>query len=102
MKQINLSSSSIINYPPPSRSLITNAYDDTNGTYSWDSGSTAWMLTSTALVLFMTLPGLILFYVGMVRTKNVVATCMQVSTYYIQFIYVTYDSFFVGYLCYHY
>jgi len=60
------------------RSLITNAYDETSGTYSWDSGSTAWMLTSTALVLFMTLPGLILFYVGMVRTKNVVATCMQI------------------------
>ena len=70
----------IIIYPPPSRSLITNAYDETSGTYSWDSGSTAWMLTSTALVLFMTLPGLILFYVGMVRTKNVVATCMQVRT----------------------
>ena len=61
------------------RSLITNAYNATSGTYSWDSGSTAWMLTSSALVLFMTIPGLILFYVGMVRTKNVIATCMQVG-----------------------
>ncbi len=42
-----------------------------------DSGATAWMLTSTALVLFMTIPGLALFYGGMVRKKNVLATVMQ-------------------------
>ena len=42
-----------------------------------DSGNTAWMLTSTALVLFMTIPGLALFYGGMVRKKNVLATMMQ-------------------------
>jgi Amt family ammonium transporter len=42
-----------------------------------DSGHTAWMLTSTALVLFMTIPGLALFYGGMVRKKNVLATVMQ-------------------------
>ena len=36
-----------------------------------NSGDTAWMLTSTALVLFMTIPGLALFYAGMVRSKNV-------------------------------
>jgi len=41
------------------------------------SGDTAWMLTSTALVLFMTIPGLALFYAGMVRKKNVLATAMQ-------------------------
>jgi Amt family ammonium transporter len=41
------------------------------------SGDTAWMLTSTALVLFMTIPGLALFYGGMVRKKNVLATMMQ-------------------------
>ncbi|MBW0449087.1 ammonium transporter [bacterium M00.F.Ca.ET.228.01.1.1] len=41
------------------------------------SGDTAWMLTSTALVLFMTIPGLALFYGGMVRKKNVLATLMQ-------------------------
>ena len=40
-------------------------------------GDTAWMLTSTALVLFMTIPGLALFYGGMVRKKNVLATIMQ-------------------------
>ncbi len=42
-----------------------------------DSGDTAWMLTSTALVLMMTVPGLALFYAGMVRKKNVLATLMQ-------------------------
>jgi Amt family ammonium transporter len=42
-----------------------------------NSGDTAWMLTSTALVLFMTIPGLALFYGGMVRKKNVLATLMQ-------------------------
>jgi ammonium transporter, Amt family len=41
------------------------------------AGDTAWMLTSTALVLFMTVPGLALFYGGMVRKKNVLATLMQ-------------------------
>jgi ammonium transporter, Amt family len=42
-----------------------------------NSGDTAWMLTSTALVLMMTIPGLALFYAGMVRKKNVLATLMQ-------------------------
>ncbi len=42
-----------------------------------DTGDTAWMLTSTALVLMMTIPGLALFYGGMVRKKNVLATCAQ-------------------------
>jgi Amt family ammonium transporter len=42
-----------------------------------DSGSTAWMLTSTALVLLMTLPGLALFYGGLVRTRNVLSVLMQ-------------------------
>src|SRR5690242_19077797 len=42
-----------------------------------DRGDTAWMLTSTALVLMMTIPGLALFYGGMVRKKNVLATVMQ-------------------------
>ena len=42
-----------------------------------NSGDTAWMLTSSALVLFMTIPGLALFYGGMVRKKNVLATLMQ-------------------------
>ena len=42
-----------------------------------DTGDTAWMLTSTALVLMMTIPGLALFYGGMVRKKNVLSTVMQ-------------------------
>src|SRR5215467_14895637 len=42
-----------------------------------DTGDTAWMLISAALVLFMTIPGLALFYGGLVRTKNVLGTLMQ-------------------------
>ena len=41
------------------------------------SGDTAWMLTATALVLFMTIPGLSLFYAGMVRSKNILSVMMQ-------------------------
>jgi len=42
-----------------------------------DSGDTAWMLTSSVLVLFMTIPGLALFYAGLVRAKNVLSVMMQ-------------------------
>ena len=42
-----------------------------------DSGDTAWMLTATALVLFMTLPGLALFYAGLVRSRNVLSVAMH-------------------------
>src|SRR5262245_50990923 len=42
-----------------------------------DTGDTAWMLTSAALVLFMTIPGLFMFYGGLVRSKNVLGTFMQ-------------------------
>ena len=58
--------------PTPSAtepSVITNA--------QINSGDTAWMLTSSALVLLMTIPGLALFYGGMVRKKNILATLMQ-------------------------
>jgi Amt family ammonium transporter len=44
------------------------------------AGDTAWMLTATALVLFMTIPGLSLFYAGMVRAKNVLSVLMQCFT----------------------
>ena len=44
------------------------------------AGDTAWMLTATALVLMMTIPGLALFYGGMVRKKNVLNTLMQIFT----------------------
>ena len=42
-----------------------------------DTGDTAWMLTSSLLVLFMTIPGLSLFYAGLVRAKNVLSVMMQ-------------------------
>ena len=45
-----------------------------------DSGDTAWLLTSTALVLFMTIPGLSLFYSGLVRSRNVLSVLMQCFT----------------------
>ena len=45
-----------------------------------DSGDTAWILVSTALVLFMTIPGLALFYGGLVRSKNVLSVLMQCLT----------------------
>lgn len=45
-----------------------------------NSGDTAWMIVATALVLFMTIPGLSLFYAGMVRTKNVLSVLMQCFT----------------------
>ncbi len=45
-----------------------------------DSGDTAWLLTSTALVLFMTIPGLSLFYGGLVRSKNSLSVLMQCFT----------------------
>lgn len=44
---------------------------------SLSAGDTAWMMTATALVLFMTIPGLSLFYAGMVRSKNVLSVLMQ-------------------------
>src|SRR5215212_4049028 len=42
-----------------------------------DTGNTAWMLTSTVLVLFMTLPGLALFYGGLVQSRNVLSVLMH-------------------------
>ena len=42
-----------------------------------DTGDTAWMITATVLVLMMTIPGLSLFYAGMVRSKNVLSVMMQ-------------------------
>src|ERR1700674_4753508 len=42
-----------------------------------DAADTAWMMTATALVLVMTIPGMALFYAGMVRKKNVLATMVQ-------------------------
>jgi Amt family ammonium transporter len=47
------------------------------GAEGLDTGDTAWLLTSTALVLFMTIPGLSLFYMGLVRSKNALSVLMQ-------------------------
>lgn len=55
-------------------SLSGGAWADTA---SLNSGNSAWVLTATALVLFMTLPGLALFYGGLVRAKNVLSVLMQ-------------------------
>ena len=49
-----------------------------NGEAVLDTGDTAWIMTATALVLFMTLPGLALFYGGLVSSKNVVSALMHV------------------------
>ena len=51
-------------------------YDSRIG-YVFNAGDTAWMLTATALVLLMTMPGLAIYYSGMVREKNVLACTMQ-------------------------
>ena len=50
---------------------------DAAATPSADTGDTAWIIAATALVLFMTLPGLALFYAGLVRAKNVLSILMQ-------------------------
>ncbi len=62
---------------PPAAALATPAAATPAPPPKIDSGDTAWMLTSTALVLMMTIPGLALFYGGMVRRKNVIATVAQ-------------------------
>ena len=61
----------------PGTSVAPAAAAAAEATAKIDTGDTAWMLTSTALVLMMTVPGLALFYAGMVRKKNVLATLMQ-------------------------
>ncbi len=55
--------------------LPVTAYAQESG--SIDSGDTAWMIVATVLVLFMTIPGLSLFYGGLVRTKNVLSVLVQ-------------------------
>jgi len=57
--------------------LLTPALAFAEDAPTLNSGDTAWMITATALVLMMTLPGLALFYGGMVRKKNVLSMCMQ-------------------------
>src|SRR5215475_5679994 len=57
--------------------MLTQATPALADTPALDRGDTSWMLTSTALVLMMTIPRLALFYGGMVRKMNVLATMMQ-------------------------
>jgi len=62
----------------PLLSLAQEGLADTPiATPSADTGDTAWIIAATALVLFMTLPGLALFYAGLVRAKNVLSILMQ-------------------------
>ncbi len=63
--------------PAPATPAATSAPAAGAPTAKVDTGDTAWVLTSSALVLMMTAPGLALFYGGMVRRKNVLATLMQ-------------------------
>ena len=58
-------------------SLIGSAAAEEETPSVLDSGNTAWMITATVLVLFMTLPGLALFYGGLVRSKNVLSVLMH-------------------------
>ena len=53
------------------------AEEETEASPTLDTGDTAWMIVATVLVLFMTIPGLSLFYAGMVRSKNVLSVMMQ-------------------------
>ena len=59
-----------------------------------DAGDTAWMIGATGLVLMMTIPGLAMFYAGMVRKKNVLATMAQTlaATFIVSILWV-----FIGY-----
>jgi Amt family ammonium transporter len=61
----------------PATVTTAPAADAAAAAFKTDTGDTAWMLTSTALVLMMTIPGLALFYGGMVRRKNVIGTVAQ-------------------------
>ncbi|MFP6886454.1 MAG: hypothetical protein VB997_02795, partial [Opitutales bacterium] len=64
--------------PPPATEQVP-AVEETAAEEapSIDSGDTAWMIVATALVLFMTIPGLSLFYGGLVRNKNVLSVLVQ-------------------------
>ena len=68
----------MLNYMTSARALLLVALASFSApSFAADTGHTAWMLTATALVLFMTIPGLSLFYAGLVRAKNVLSVLMQ-------------------------
>ncbi len=60
--------------------VVTDAAAAAPAPFTVDKGDTTWMLISTVLVLLMTIPGLALFYGGLVRTKNMLSVLMQVFT----------------------
>jgi len=72
-----LTLSAVAQAPAPTAAATAPAEAAATAAPKLDSGDTAWMLTSMALVLMMTIPGLALFYGGMVRKMNVLATVMQ-------------------------
>src|SRR5690606_6581540 len=64
--------------PPETTAAIAEAAAEAaEAPATLDTGDTAWIITATALVLFMTLPGLALFYGGLVRSKNVLTVLVQ-------------------------
>ncbi|GEO80241.1 ammonium transporter [Pararhodospirillum oryzae] len=71
IKKLGLTTTALVAALAPVAAFAQDAAPELN------SGDTAWMMTSTALVLLMTIPGVALFYAGMVRKKNVLATMMQ-------------------------
>jgi Amt family ammonium transporter len=76
----NAASNAVAAAPAPTAAAAPAANPDATHDYSKDSvnsGDDAWMLTSSVLVLMMTIPGLALFYAGMVRKKNILATIAQ-------------------------
>ena len=64
-------------FPASSCTLLAAPVMAADGASTINSGDTAWMLVATALVLFMMIPGLALFYAGLVRAKNVLSIFMQ-------------------------
>jgi hypothetical protein len=84
MKMEHEGTASMMLLPHVSRHLnetVELSWNDTG-----NSGDTAWMLSCCGLVLMMSVPGLVLFYSGMIRTKNVLTTVMQVSYFFFFFL----------------
>ena len=73
--QASIAASDIASNVPSVESVATTAV--VVPVVTLDAGNTAWMMMATILVLLMTIPGLALFYGGMVRKKNILATLMQ-------------------------
>ena len=63
--------------PPAVVAVEAETVEKTFSELGGDSGDTAWMIVATVLVLFMTFPGLALFYGGLVRAKNILSILVQ-------------------------